>query len=85
VRQVVSGEPPNPINPPSGCRFHTRCPRATEICSAAEPPLTEYPGGHLAACHHPQHVTAEELTGARRSELSPLSAAAGLPSPSEAE
>ena len=34
-RSVVSGEPPNPINPPSGCRFHTRCPRATEICSAA--------------------------------------------------
>jgi oligopeptide/dipeptide ABC transporter ATP-binding protein len=85
TRQVVSGEPPNPINPPSGCRFHTRCPRATEICTTAEPPLTEYPGGHLAACHHPQHVTAEELTEAKRSDLSPLSAAAELPSLAEAE
>ena len=45
-RIVVGGEPPNPIDPPPGCRFHTRCPRATEICRAVEPPLTEYPGGH---------------------------------------
>ena len=53
-RQVISGEPPNPIDPPSGCRFHTRCPlAATSICSEVEPPLAEYPGGHLAACHHP--------------------------------
>ena len=36
-RTMATGEPPNPINPPSGCRFHTRCPRATEICQAAEP------------------------------------------------
>ena len=44
-RTVVSGEPPNPITPPPGCRFHTRCPRATDICRTAEPPLTEYSGG----------------------------------------
>ena len=41
-RRVVSGEPPNPIAPPPGCRFHTRCPRATEICREVEPPLAEY-------------------------------------------
>jgi oligopeptide/dipeptide ABC transporter ATP-binding protein len=73
-RVTVSGEPPNPINPPSGCRFHTRCPRATDICSAVEPQLTEYAGGHVAACHHPQHVTAEEIGAASRSAATPLSA-----------
>ncbi len=72
-RPVVAGEPPSPINPPSGCRFHTRCPRATEICQRVEPQLTEYAGGHMAACHHPQNVTAEEISSARRSEYSPLS------------
>ncbi len=73
-RPVVAGEPPSPINPPAGCRFHTRCPRATDICQRVEPQLTEYAGGHLAACHHPQNVTGEELRAARRSEHSPLSA-----------
>jgi oligopeptide/dipeptide ABC transporter ATP-binding protein len=79
TRVVVSGEPPNPIHPPSGCRFHTRCPRATEICRSDEPQLTEYAGGHLAACHHPQHVTAEEIASATRSEASPLSAGTDVP------
>ena len=79
-RNVIGGEPPNPINPPSGCRFHTRCPRATEVCSAVEPPLAEYAGGHLTACHHPQNVTAEEIRAATRSPLSPLSAGDEMPS-----
>jgi oligopeptide/dipeptide ABC transporter ATP-binding protein len=74
TRDVVSGEPPNPIHPPPGCRFHTRCPRATDVCRAVEPQLTEYAAGHLAACHHPQHVSAEEVVGAGRSPASPLSA-----------
>jgi oligopeptide/dipeptide ABC transporter ATP-binding protein len=73
-RPIVGGEPPNPTAPPSGCRFHTRCPRATEICRMVEPQLTEYPGGHLAACHHPQNVTTAEVTAATRSPASPLSA-----------
>jgi oligopeptide/dipeptide ABC transporter ATP-binding protein len=73
-RPIVSGEPPNPIAPPPGCRFHTRCPRATEICRTVEPQLTEYAGGHLAACHHPQNVTTAEVTAATRSPSSPLSA-----------
>jgi len=73
-RTVVGGEPPNPIDPPSGCRFHTRCPLATEICSEVEPPLREYPGGHLAACHHPLSVTEDEASAAGVSPLSPLTA-----------
>jgi peptide/nickel transport system ATP-binding protein len=48
----LSGDPPNPINPPSGCRFHTRCPFAEAVCSAAAPVATTRGGhGHLAACH----------------------------------
>jgi oligopeptide/dipeptide ABC transporter ATP-binding protein len=85
TRVVVSGEPPNPIFPPSGCRFHTRCPRASEICRTDEPQLTEYAGGHLAACHHPQHVSAAEITAAGRSETSPLSAGSDVPQASAPE
>ncbi|MBV9713944.1 MAG: ATP-binding cassette domain-containing protein [Solirubrobacterales bacterium] len=73
-RPLVAGEPPNPVRPPPGCRFHTRCPRATEVCRTVEPQLTAYAGGHLAACHHPQNVTAHELAAASRSAASPLSA-----------
>ena len=83
-RQVIAGEPPNPISPPSGCRFHTRCPRATEVCTEVEPPLAEYPGGHLAACHHPLNVTSAEISGATRSPLSPLSAGRLMPGSQEA-
>ena len=52
-RVLLRGDPPSPVAPPSGCRFHTRCRYATEICSAVEPPLVDHGGGHLAACHHP--------------------------------
>jgi oligopeptide/dipeptide ABC transporter ATP-binding protein len=79
VRHVLEGEPPNPITPPSGCRFHTRCPRASEICATVEPPLAEYAGGHLAACHHPLSVSAAEIAAAKRSAASPLAAGDELP------
>jgi len=79
VRAVVEGEPPSPIHPPTGCRFHTRCPHATEVCSAIEPPLTRYPGGHLAACHHPRNVSAGDIAAAERSGSSPLRAGDQLP------
>jgi peptide/nickel transport system ATP-binding protein len=48
----LAGDPPNPINPPSGCRFHTRCARAEGICSAQEPRLMAAPGAGSAAQHH---------------------------------
>jgi oligopeptide/dipeptide ABC transporter ATP-binding protein len=79
-RNVLGGEPPNPINPPSGCRFHTRCSHATEVCTAVEPPLAEYADGHVAACHHPRNVTAADVSAATRSPLSPLSAGEEMPS-----
>jgi oligopeptide/dipeptide ABC transporter ATP-binding protein len=53
TRPVVEGEPPSPLAPPPGCRFHTRCPRATDVCRAVEPPLMAHDAGHQAACHHP--------------------------------
>ena len=83
-RIVLEGEPPSPIDPPSGCVFHTRCPRATEICRTVEPPLTEYAGGHMAACHHPLSVSADEIRAATRSDNSPLSAGDELPDAAEA-
>jgi oligopeptide/dipeptide ABC transporter ATP-binding protein len=78
-RLVVSGEPPNPINPPSGCVFHPRCPRATDICRKVEPPLARYPNGHLAACHHPLSVSTAEIQATVKDPSSPLSSGDELP------
>jgi peptide/nickel transport system ATP-binding protein len=50
--QVV-GEPPSPVLPPSGCRFHPRCPNALEVCTTTEPELREFAAGHFVACHNP--------------------------------
>ena len=58
----ITGDPPNPINPPPGCRFHTRCKFVTALCAHAEPPLHDVGNAHFAACHlanpetgHPGH------------------------------
>jgi peptide/nickel transport system ATP-binding protein len=49
----ITGDPPNPIDPPSGCRFHTRCPFAESVCETSDPVLGawEGPQSHVAACH----------------------------------
>lgn len=50
-RILLEGDVPSPINPPSGCHFHTRCPLRIDLCEREEPPLTPRPNGSLVACH----------------------------------
>lgn len=60
-RIVLKGETPNPVNPPSGCYFHPRCPFATEICKNEQPPFEEHEKGHFFACHNPLITKGDEL------------------------
>jgi peptide/nickel transport system ATP-binding protein/oligopeptide transport system ATP-binding protein len=69
ARNLLTGDVPSPADPPKACRFHTRCPKAQELCSVVDPPLEEKTPrtGVLTACHFP--LTSEEV------------AEIGLPSP----
>jgi peptide/nickel transport system ATP-binding protein/oligopeptide transport system ATP-binding protein len=58
-RRLLTGDVPSPANPPSACRFHTRCPKAQERCSVDDPPLEDKGTGTAAACHFP--MTNEEI------------------------
>jgi peptide/nickel transport system ATP-binding protein len=58
-RQGIGGAPPSLLNPPAGCRFSPRCPRAMAVCRTVDPPLLQHRPGHLVACH----LYAEPRTG----------------------
>jgi oligopeptide transport system ATP-binding protein len=53
IHHTIAGEPPSPIDPPTGCRFRTRCPRAQQLCADEAPPLRVVDGGRQVACHFP--------------------------------
>ena len=61
---VVKGELPSAIDPPSGCRFRTRCPRAADICAAEEPVLRDFGDKHMAACHFPLEPVSVQISSA---------------------
>jgi oligopeptide/dipeptide ABC transporter ATP-binding protein len=73
-RIVLVGDVPSPINPPSGCRFHPRCRYATQVCHDIEPPLVDYGGGHIAACHHPLNVDRATLASVHAAAETPREA-----------
>jgi peptide/nickel transport system ATP-binding protein len=60
-RIEITGEPPSPLNPPKGCRFHPRCPYAIEMCKLKEPGLLEYSKEHFVACHRASELDFTEL------------------------
>ncbi len=78
-RHHLQGELPSAVHPPSGCRFRTRCPRASERCAVEEPVLRAFGSRHVAACHSPLVPALEEPAGADGAAPVAISGAAGGP------
>jgi oligopeptide/dipeptide ABC transporter ATP-binding protein len=82
-RIILTGEVPSPINPPTGCRFHPRCPKAQDTCTTTEPPLETKPGDpptHKTACHYPVQPTDNLTTATAVTAGTDAGAAGGSPS-----
>lgn len=80
-RILLTGDVPSPISPPSGCRFHTRCWKAQEVCGTVEPPLLTLRPGHETACHFPENADAEETARAAAGRRPAQSGAAAKGAP----
>jgi oligopeptide transport system ATP-binding protein len=59
-RLILEGDVPSPIDPPSGCHFHTRCPWSTDVCDVNDPVLEELEHSHVVACHHPRNLAEQK-------------------------
>jgi peptide/nickel transport system ATP-binding protein len=66
TRTPVTGELPSAFDPPSGCRFRTRCPFAQELCATTEPQVQSFGAGHSAACHFPLQKPSDARISAER-------------------
>lgn len=81
TRALVTGELPSPVNPPTGCHFHPRCPRATDRCRTEQPALWQYADGASAACHHPHETSVAEVGEGSRDAASPVASGTAPPTP----
>jgi peptide/nickel transport system ATP-binding protein len=89
-KPLLEGDPPSPAKPPSGCRFHTRCPHAKAICSESRPPLAPLADGHAVACHFARELAsagagalgAAPASAARRRRVELFAAASAARAPS---
>ncbi|MDO9353292.1 MAG: ABC transporter ATP-binding protein [Solirubrobacteraceae bacterium] len=84
ARERLGGEPPSPVSPPTGCTFHPRCPRASDLCKTSSPALWRYADGASVACHHPVGVTAADIAAGARDDASIRAAGPEAPQPDPA-
>ncbi|MEU6877800.1 dipeptide ABC transporter ATP-binding protein [Streptomyces sp. NPDC046712] len=84
-RILLQGDVPSPIAPPPGCRFHTRCWKATDLCKTQEPPLLELRPGQRVACHHPENAEGVTVPSARESVEVTISKPSTTETPAEPE